>query len=397
MARLHSVRRIARAAPVVALALAACRTPAPPEPARTADRALVEVSGDELPAFADDLDYAGLDEAISRSALHLARLAAADPGRTYAFGRERVPIQKLQATLARLREVGLARPTPAELQALVRREFRVFRSVGDGTGAVLVTGYYLPELRGALARGGPYQVPLHRAPEDLVVVRAKDFPVLPDDLVGKVDGGRLVPYPTRAEIAGGAVDERAALCFVDSAVDAFFLEIQGSGVVRFEDGTSRVVTFAGKNGHRYEAIGAELVRRGAIPKDQLSMQAIRAWLAANPAEEAALLARNPSYVFFRFAEAPTGSLGVPVTADRTIAADARVFPKGALAFLASERPVDAAGGPMRPFSRFVLDQDAGGAIRTSGRVDLYLGSGAYAESAAGRMRQPGRLYYLLLR
>jgi membrane-bound lytic murein transglycosylase A len=231
-----------------------------------------------------------------------------------------------------------------------------------------------------------------------VIVRAKDFPQVAEDLVGKVDGGRLVPYPTRAEIAGGALAGKGAdLCYVDSAVDAFFVEIQGSGVVRFPDGTSRVVTYAGKNGHRYAAVGAELVRRGALRREEVSMQAIRAWLLANPAEQPALLATNPSYVFFRFADAPTGSLGVPVTPDRTIAADARVFPKGALAFLETERPVDAAGAAMRPFSRFVLDQDAGGAIRTSARVDLYLGSGAYAENAAGRMKQPGRLYYLLLR
>jgi membrane-bound lytic murein transglycosylase A len=389
-----------RAVPAVSAALAllfaACRTVAP-EAARTADHALVEVSGEELPGFADDLDYAGLDQALSLSANHLARIAAADPGRTFAFGKERVPVQRLQATIARFREIALARPTPAELQETIRREFRVFRSVGDGTGAVLVTGYYLPELRGALARGGAFQVPLHRAPDDLVLARAKDFPQLSEDLVGRVDGGRLVPYPTRAQIVAGAVDEGAALCFVDSAVDAFFLEVQGSGVVRFEDGTSRVVTYAGKNGHRYEAIGAELVRRGVIAKDQLSMQAVRAWLAANPMEEAALLARNPSYVFFRFADAPQGSLGVPVTPDRTIAADAHVFPKGALAFLTSERPVDATSVVMRPFSRFVLDQDAGGAIRTSARVDLYFGSGAYAENAAGRMKQRGTLHYLLLR
>lgn len=393
-----NLRRAPLAAALAATLAAACRTPVAPEPARTADCALVEITGDELPAFADDLDYAGLDDALSRSAAWLARIAAADPGRTFGFGRERVPVQKVQATLARFRELALARPSPAALSEALRREFRVFRSVGDGTGSVLFTGYYLPELQGALARGGRYQVPLHRAPDDLVVVRAKDFPqLLSDDLVGKVEAGRLVPYPTRAEIAAGAVDPRASLCFVDSAVDAFFLEIQGSGVVRFEDGTSRVVTFAGKNGHRYEAIGAELVRRGVIPREQVSMQAIRAWLAANPGEQDGLLARNPSYVFFRFAEAATGSLGVPVTADRTIAADARVFPKGALAFVVAERPVDATSGTMRPFSRFVLDQDAGGAVRTSGHVDLYLGSGAYAENAAGRMKQPGRLYYLLLR
>jgi membrane-bound lytic murein transglycosylase A len=392
------MRRVTLAALTLAAATTACRTPVAPEAARTADRALVEVTGDDVPAFEDDLDYAGLDDAIGRSATWLARIAAADPGRTFAFGRERVPVQRLQATLVRFRDLALARPSPAALGEALRREFRVFRSVGDGTGSVLFTGYYLPEVKGALIRGGPYQVPLHRAPDDLVLVRAKDFPQqLEGDLIGRVEGGRLVPYPTRAEIAAGAVDPGAALCFVDSAVDAFFLEIQGSGVVRFEDGTSRVVTYAGKNGHRYEAVGAELVRRGAIPREQVSMQSIRAWLAAHPDQQPELLARNPSYVFFRFADAATGSLGVPVTPDRTIAADARVFPKGALAFAMTERPVDATSTTMRPFSRFVLDQDAGGAVRTSGHVDLYLGSGAYAANAAGRMKQPGRLYYLLLR
>jgi len=392
------MRRHAAAVLVVMLA-AACRTPVRiPEPARTPERALVEIPAEELPTFADDLDFAGLEEAIARSAGWLARLAAADPGRTFAFGKERVPIARVQATLARFRELALARPAPAALGEAIRREFRVFRSTGDGRGTVLFTGYYLPELRGSLTRDGPTQVPLHAAPDDLVVVRAKDFPQVSEDLVGRVDGGRLVPYPTRAEIAGGALVGRGAtLCFVDSAVDAFFVEIQGSGIVRLPDGTSRVVTYAGKNGHRYEAIGAELVRRGALAKEDVSMQAIRAWLRANPSEQPSLLARNPSYVFFRFADAPTGALGVPVTPDRSIAADARVFPKGALAFVETERPADAAGGTMRPFSRFVLDQDAGGAIRTAARVDLYFGSGAYAENAAGRMRQPGRLYYILLR
>jgi membrane-bound lytic murein transglycosylase A len=388
----------------LALALAllsACRTvPPPPEPApaRTAEGALEELAPEAFPAFADDLDYAGLEEALGRSAAHLARVAQADPGRTLAFGKERVPVQRVQATLARFRELALARPSPAVLAAALRREFRVFRSVGDGRGTVLFTGYYLPELRGSLKRRGRYAVPLHRAPDDLVLVRAKDFAQLDADLLGRVESGRLVPYPTRAEIGRGALDGKGAdLCYVDSAVDAFFVEIQGSGVVRFEDGTSRVVTYAGKNGHRYAAVGAELVRRGALAREEVSMQAIKAWLLANPSEQAALLATNPSYVFFRFAEAPTGALGVPVTPDRTIAADARVFPKGALAFVETERPVGAASAAMRPFSRFVLDQDAGGAIRTSARVDLYLGSGAYAENAAGRMRQPGRLFYLLLR
>jgi membrane-bound lytic murein transglycosylase A len=382
-----------------ALLATACRVVGPPpEPARTADRGLEELAPAAFPSFGDDLDYAGLDQALERSLDHLSRLAAADPGRTFAFGREQVPIQRVQATLVRFRELVLARPTPAALGEALRREFRVLRSVGDGRGTVLFTGYYLPELHGSLVRAGRYQVPLHRAPDDLVQVRSKDFPQLSDDLVGKVVAGRLVPYPTRAEIAGGALaGQGAELCFVDSAVDAFFLEVQGSGLVRLPDGTTRVVTFAGKNGHRYAAVGAELVRRGALRPDEVSMQSIKAWLTQNQAAQADLLARNPSYVFFRFADAATGSLGVPVTPDRTVAADARVFPKDGLAFVETERPMDATSTVMRPFSRFVLDQDAGGAIRTSARIDVYFGSGAYAENAAGHMKQPGRLYYLLLR
>jgi membrane-bound lytic murein transglycosylase A len=395
------MRRSVPAVLALAVVFSACRTvppPPAPEAARTPEKALEELAPEAFPAFADDLDYAGLEDALGRSLTALARVATADPGRALAFGKERVPLAKVQATLARFRELALARPAPDALQAALRREFRVFRSTGDGTGKVLFTGYYLPELRGALSREGAFQVPLHRAPDDLVQVRTKDFPQLTADVIGRVESGRLVPYPTRAEIARGALSGKGAdLCYVDSAVDAFFVEIQGSGIVRLPDGTSRVVTYAGKNGHRYEAVGAELVRRGALRREEVSMQAIKAWLAANPAAQDEVLALNPSYVFFRFADAATGAMGVPVTPDRTVAADARVFPKGALAFVETERPVDATSGAMRPFSRFVLDQDAGGAIRTSARIDVYLGSGAYAENAAGRMKQPGRLYYLLLR
>jgi len=393
-----------RRAVALALALAgpACvvAPPAPPpEPAKTPERALEELPPDAFPSFSDDLDYAGLDEAIGRSLDGLARLAAADPGRTFAFGRERVRVQRMQATLVRFRELALARPSPADLSAALRGEFRVFRSAGDGAGRMLVTGYYLPELHGSTTREGPFQVPLHAVPDDLVIARVKDFPQLSEDVVGRVDRGRLVPYRTRSEIAAGALDGRGAeLLWVDSAVDAFFLEVQGSGIVRLPDGTARVVTFAGKNGHRYESVTSELIRRGVMTRETSSMQAVRAWLRDHPEDLRAILDTNPSYVFFRLSEAAIGALSVPVTADRTVAADPRVFPKGGLAFLESERPADGApDAPFRPFSRFVLDQDSGGAIRTSQRLDLFFGSGAYAEAAAGRMRQPGRLYYLLLR
>jgi membrane-bound lytic murein transglycosylase A len=389
---------IRRAAPAALALLAACHPAAVPEPARSPEGALVEAAPDEIPAFRDDLDLAGLEEAVGQSLVYVRRVLSADPARTIAFGSARVPLARVHATLERFLEIVRSRPAPADLDAAVRREFRVFRSIGDGRGTVLFTGYYLPELRGSLEPGGTYQVPLHRAPDDLVTARARDFPQLSEDVVGRVEGGRLLPYPTRAQIANGALHGMGAeLLWVDSAVDAFFLEVQGSGIVRLPDGTARVVTFAGKNGHRYAAVGAELVRRGAMTREALSMQAIKAWLLANPSEQEAVLATNPSYVFFRYADAALGSIGVPVTAGRTIATDFRVYPKGALAFVASERAADETGSTFVPFSRFVLDQDTGGAIRTSGRVDLFFGSGAYAESAAGRMRHPGSLCYLLLR
>lgn len=397
-------RRLVSLLALLAVALS-CRTSGPPrKPANTPEGALVELAPDAFPSFKDDLELAGLDEAIGHSLAWAKRVLAAEPGRRVHFGRERVPIARLVATLERFRALIAERLPPAALDAAIRREFRVFRSTGDGEGEVLVTGYYLPELRGALARGGPYQTPLHRAPDDIVVARAKDFPQLSADLVGRVEQGRFVPYATRSQIAGGALEGKGfELLWVDSAVDAFFLEIQGSGIVRLPDGTSRVVSYGGRNGHRYTAIGNELVRRGALAREALSMQAIRAWLAANPKETAEVFATNPSYVFFRVADAATGSLGVPVTADRSIAADRNVFPKGALAFLQTERPVareaapDPATPPFRAFGRFVLDQDSGGAIKGAARVDLFFGAGDYATYAAGRMKQPGRLYYLLLK
>lgn len=387
------MRRLA----AVLLLVAGCRGI---EPAKTAEGALVEVDPADFPAFSDDLDSADLDAAIAQSRTYYARIAQADPTRTSTFDREKVPIAQLVATLDRFEALVASRPPPDQLRDRILRDFRLFRSTGaTRDGEVLFTGYYLPELRGSLVKASPFEYPLYAAPPDIVTARARDFPQLKGaDLVGRMVGNELKPYATRTEIRQGALANKGLeLVWVDSAIDAFFLEIQGSGVVKLVDGSSRVVTFAGKNGHPYVAIGAELIRRGAIPREQVSMQTIRAWLDANPAEREALMDLNPSYVFFREGPAPVGSINVPVTPGRTIATDTRVFPKGALAFIETERPEDATSEKMRKYSRFVLDQDTGGAIRTAAHVDTYWGSGDYAANAAGRMKQPGHLYYLLAR
>ncbi len=368
----------------------------PFEVAKTPDRALVELDPSQFPAFSDDLDYAALDTAIDRSLQHFDKLAKSDPARRLTFGTEKVPASKVAATLRSFRALIADKPAPAALAAALRARFRVFQSSGnDSAREMLFTGYYLPELRASPTRSESFPWPLHGPPRDLVTVRSKDFPGLSEDVVGRVEHGTLKPYPTRAEITAGALPDDTAVAWVESAVDAFFLEIQGSGVLRYADGTTRTATFAGRNGRPYVAIGGELIRAGALTKESVSMQSIRAWLDAHPAERHAVMNANPSYVFFRLAGDALGSLSVPVTGGRSLATDFRVFPKGALCFVETTHPQP--DGSARPVARFMLDQDTGGAIRTAGHVDFFLGAGRESAEIAGRMKQGGRLFYLLER
>jgi membrane-bound lytic murein transglycosylase A len=390
---------------VVALVALACRTPQtpppatpekPPEPAKSAPDALVELSPEQFPQLLDDGDRASLGVAVGRSLKQFERLEKSDPKRLLSFGRERVAVSRVADSLRLFRDLLGSTTTAAELDAAVRQRFRVFQSTGEGVERnVLFTGYYLPELEASSTRTPQHPWPLHAPPDDLVTVRAKDFPSLTADLVGRVVDGQLRPYPSRGEIAQSPPPEKSVIAWVTSSIDAFFMEIQGSGVLRYADGRTRVATFAGKNGHPYVAIGGELLRRGELARDKISMQSIRAWLEAHPETRDEVMQANPSYVFFRLADDAIGSMGVPVTAGRSLATDTKVFPKGALAFVATTRP--RADGSATPFTRFMLDQDTGGAIRTAAHVDVFLGAGNDAAETAGLMKQPGRLYYLLAR
>ena len=378
------------------LALSACRH-APPAASPTSEGpALIELSPAEFPAFADDFDDASLVRALDQSLVHFARLARGDPARRLTFGTEKVPASRIAETLRAFRDVVAANPSPEVLNERLRRDFRVFQSRGaDERRTVTFTGYYLPELSASPTRTDQFSWPLHAVPKDLVVVRGKRFAGLAEDLVGRVVDGELVPYATRTEVRQDGLESADVVAWVSSAVDAFFLEIQGSGVLRYDDGSRRVATFAGRNGQPYVAIGNELLRRGEPRETALSMQGIRRWLEAHPESRHAVMDANPSYVFFRLADEAIGSLGVPVTGGRTLATDFRVFPKGALCFAATSHPTPAGG--TRPVRRFMLDQDTGGAIRTAGHVDFFFGAGTEAGETAGRMKQDGALYYLLLK
>lgn len=268
------------------------------------------------------------------------------------------------------------------------------RNIAKSSG--LFTGYYEPELRGAWQQSPVYRYPIYARPKDLVSVDLGKFS--PEwkgrHLAGRVAGDKVVPFATRAEIAKGALKGRQLeLLWVDNAIDAFFLHIQGSGRVVLPDGSMVRIGYAGRNGHRYTPVGRELVAKGAIPKDKVSLQSIRAWLDANPLAGTSMMERNKSFIFFRVVkgDGPVGAQGVLLTPGRSLAVDRTFVPLGTPVWLNTTAP----GKSDKPLRRLVVAQDTGSAIKGPVRGDLFFGFGPAAGIGAGQMKEKGS-YYLLL-
>lgn len=276
--------------------------------------------------------------------------------------------------------------------------FQPFAVNGGEEG--LFTGYYEPQLRGSRKRSERYRVPLYVRPPDLVMVDLGDFreELKGQRIAGRVEDGDLIPYPDRKAIEEGALAGRELeLVWVDDPVDAFFLQIQGSGRVRLDDGSEMRVGYAAQNGHPYFAIGKDLVERGALTREQVSMQSIRKWLEENPDLADDVMARNASYVFFEElkGEGPLGAQGVPLTPGRSLAVDLKHWTLGAPVWLGTRAPSPRPGEPDRPLRRLLVMQDTGGAIRGVVRGDVFWGHGEEAAEIAGRMKHPGRMWVLV--
>jgi len=272
-------------------------------------------------------------------------------------------------------------------------------SNADSTVTGMITGYYEPLLRGARSRGGPYQTALYRVPEDLLTIDlAGLYPELKNmRLRGRLVGNKVVPYFSRADMAQQDSLAGKELFWVDNAIDAFFLQVQGSGRVYLEESKETVrVAYAEQNGHPYKSIGRYLVDRGELKLEQASAQGIMTWAAANPGRQQELLNANPSFVFFKEekivdpSKGPKGALGVPLTPQRSIAIDPQFIPLGVPVFLVTSQPATDA-----PLRRLMLAQDTGGAIRNAVRADYFWGFGAEAGQQAGKMKQSGMLWVLL--
>ena len=354
-----------------------------------------------MPILSDDLDRESLRRAVNQSLRYLSGLP---PDRVIGERPRRLTVLEVRDSLRTFGKILERRDCPGCWIEEVRRRFQFVPAVqAPGTDNVLVTGYFQPVVEASLSPTAEYKYPLYRKPADLIV--AEEVTLTPElsveKVVGRIEGAGFLPYYSRREIdEHGALRGRGEeIAWAKDPIDLFFLHVQGSGMLRLRDGRLVHANFAASNGRPYRSIGKLLVERGRIPPDEVSMQRLRRYLLEHPEERNEILAYNERYVFFRFVdEGPLGSLEVPLTPGRSIATDSRIYPKGALGLLASNKPVLNDAGELigwQPFSRFVLNQDTGSAIRGHRRVDLYFGSGDAAGSAAGYMNAAGKLFFLV--
>lgn len=309
------------------------------------------------------------------------------------FPIENVTHEHALASLERFRDALVGSDGPGDFLGRLEADFDVYRSAGwNGLGGgVLFTGYCTPILRGSLAAAPGYDWPLYGLPEDLA--KGPHGEILGRTLTS----GMLEPYPTRRVIESSAMfaGQGLELVWLADPLDAFIAHVNGSAFIELPDGAMVKLGYAGKNGREYVSLGAELVKDKQLKADRVSLATIRAWAAKHPERLTEYLHRNDSYVFFtEISGTPRGSLNVEVEPGRTLATDKRLFPRGAVVFVETE--LEDENGREAPFERFLLDQDTGGAIRTAGRADIYLGIGPQAEELAGRTRAEGQLYYLFL-
>ncbi len=385
------------------------------------DQAMRKVSPDDVPQWKEDLSIDSLLLAIKRQIVFFRKSKRTKP---FQFGNQIISQKDYLRSLeyfTRLlgNHINDKRiiPNKEMLWKELHRYFDFYEVYGrDSWGEVFITSYYEPIIRGSRRRRGNHTQPLYRLPKDLVEIKIEEWEKLMSNMPDTVDipsvlRGRIirskglipsvVPYYSREEIdsLGMLRNKRLELCWIDP-LDAFILQIQGSGVITLGKKRRLRVGYAGQNGHPYEAVGRFLT--DVIPKEDITLHTIEGYLRSIPKKDMlSFFNKNPSYVFFKkMRQKAVTYLGVPATAGRTIATDPRFFSKGALAFLSFKKPIFQNSNDMTPLgwlpvSRFVVDQDVGGAIRGGGRLDLFWGSGDKAKKSAGVMKEYGKLFYVV--
>jgi membrane-bound lytic murein transglycosylase A len=314
------------------------------------------------------------------------------PGSITAYENYTVPgitHSRVQRSLTCFRTLLEQSESATDLQQAVAAEFDFYQSIGqDEAGTVAFTGYFEPTYRASRTPSDEYRYPVYRRPPNL-----DQWPN---------------PHPTRLELEGadGLQASRGRLngleiAWLPDRLEAFLIQVQGSARLALTDGSSLSIGYDGRTNYDYSSVGRALIDDGIIPEDELSLPVLMEYFEQNPEALNRYLPRNNRFVFFKTTDgaAATGSLGFPVTAGRSIATDKSVMPPGALALINLPLPQRNAEGELAiaPTSRFVLDQDTGGAIKGAGRVDLFVGTGTEAGEIAGLINGTGELHYLLLK
>ena len=372
-----------------------------PEKVKKPEDALVLCKGWWRPEISDDMEGHSLKTAVEKSIEYLKRLP---PRREFVYGTHKYNAEYLIESMNVFLTVIAGSSSSKDLNRRIRRHFNIYKSVGSNKkGSVLFTAYYEPLLKGSLKKFEEYKYPIYMKPDDLMVINLEQFSprFKGERIVARYDDNRVIPYYGRKEIDVEKVLEGRGLelIWISSPVELFFLQIQGSGVIELEDGAMQRVHYAASNGRPYRSIGRKIIAEKKIPRDKISLQSIKAYLRDHPKERDRIFNHNESYIFFEKVDrGPLGNIEVVLTPGRSIATDYRLFPRGGLAFISTEKPemdqYDRVVG-WKKFSRLVVNQDTGGAIRGPGRVDVFWGTGENAGIEAGTMQQRGELYFLV--
>jgi membrane-bound lytic murein transglycosylase A len=358
--------------------------------------ALRKLPADQYPDFSaafSGANLADLRRSADNSLVYLAR-----PSSEKAYPYLDISHERAVATVKAFRAMLDHPPAPGELNAAIARTFEVYQSVGapnpDGSGfsrSVLFTGYFTPTYDASPTRTGPYQWPLYKRPSDLVTDESGE------NGGRRLSDGSIVPYPTRREIESGALAGQE-LVWLRSRWNAYVITVQGSARLRLPDGRIEEIGYAGTNCRPYSSPGQEMIADGVLTPDQMSFRGLKEYFDAHPEAMDKYLWLNDRTVFFTDRPGgPFGALNVPVTPFCSIATDKHVYPAALVAFLSVPMAMPQRPAQSQQFNAFLLDQDRGGAIRSAGRCDIYMGIGDQAEDISGRQLSPGALYYLAVK
>lgn len=344
----------------------------------------------------DDADRQSLITAALRQTEYLTPL----PGnRQLKLADRTITIEELRTSLASFLAIINDEQSPKRIHERLRDEFALIPvtlpDAPERERKVLVTGYFEPIFEGSLNPPSPYAYPLYKPPPDLVTWKSGER-----TMVGRKGKSGPVPYWTRREIESESRLAGNELVYLRDPVEAFILQVQGSGKVHLPDGSMRSVRFAASNGHPYRSIGKLLVDEGRLTLEEATLPGIEKYLRDHPEDMWRILHANPRYIFFEWGKdgAVRGSAGTVLTSGRSIAVDPSAVPLGSVAFIMTRIPVFDQTGQLtgwQPLRRFVFPQDSGAAIKGPGRIDLFLGNGRDARLAAGLMREDGSCYILL--